>query len=68
MARYRPLGVLDPLLRPGFRASAGRAAAGLARALAGFHDPGTTTPPATPRPPGTPARPAETAAPRRDAP
>lgn len=43
-----PLRVLDPLLRPGFRAVAQRAVAGLARALSA-DPPG----PAAPAPPGT---------------
>ncbi|HXZ66087.1 MAG TPA: SRPBCC family protein [Streptosporangiaceae bacterium] len=38
-----PLQILDPLLRPGFRAVAERAAAGLARALS--DDPAPTEPP-----------------------
>jgi hypothetical protein len=54
-----PLRVLDPLLRPGFRIVAQRAAAGLASALAG-RPPGrgTRTPPAAPAPPGGAAKPA----------
>ena len=44
-----PLRVLDPVLRPGFRAVAERAAAGLGRALSGHAPlPGTTAPPGTP--------------------
>jgi hypothetical protein len=47
-----PLHLLDPLLRPGFRAVADRAAAGLAQALS--RDPGaaTTTSPGTTAPSG----------------
>ena len=48
-----PLQVLDPVLRPGFRAVAERAAAGLAQALSGRPPgPGTTTSPGTPVPSG----------------
>ncbi len=48
-----PLQVLDPVLRPGFRAVARRAAAGLAQALPGRPPgPGTTAPPGTPVPSG----------------
>jgi hypothetical protein len=44
-----PLRVLDPILRPGFRAVAERAAAGLDQALSGRPPgPGTTTPPGPP--------------------
>ena len=44
-----PLRVLDPVLRPGFRAVAERAAAGLGRALSGRPPlPGSTAPPGTP--------------------
>ena len=44
-----PLRLLDPLLRPGFRAVAQRAAAGLAHALSARPPgPGTATPPGTP--------------------
>jgi hypothetical protein len=56
-----PLGVLDLLLRPGFRAVADRAAAGLARALSQDQDAGTTAPP------DTPVKPGRTAPPRTDA-
>jgi len=46
-----PLRVLDPLLRPGFRAVAGKAAAGLARALSGAPlRPGQPGPGAAPGP------------------
>ena len=52
-----PLQVLDPVLRPGFRGVAERAAAGLARALSGHPPgPGTTTPPGTPVPSGGAAK------------
>jgi dehydrogenase/reductase SDR family member 12 len=52
-----PLQVLDPLLRPGFRAVAERAAAGLAHALSGRPPgPGTTTIPGTPVPSGGAAK------------
>ena len=52
-----PLQVLDPLLRPGFRAVAERAAAGLAHALSGRPPgPGTTTAPGTPVPSGGAAK------------
>ena len=52
-----PLRVLDPILRPGFRGVAGRAAAGLARALPGHPPgPGTTTPPGPPVPSGGAAK------------
>ena len=48
-----PLQVLDPVLRPGFRAVAERAAAGLAQALSGRPPgSGTTTSPGTPVPSG----------------
>lgn len=57
-----PLHLLDPILRPGFRAVADRAAAGLARALS--RDPG----PDTTASPGTPVLPASTAPPPGDAP
>jgi Polyketide cyclase / dehydrase and lipid transport len=46
-----PLRWLDPLLRPGFRAVAERAAAGLTRALA-QNSPSAVTAPGTPGPPG----------------
>jgi hypothetical protein len=49
-----PLRVLHPLLRPGFRAVAQRAAAGLARALSADPNPGAAAPPGplgTARPP-----------------
>src|SRR5271157_1045 len=54
-----PLQVLDPLLRPGFRVVAERAAAGLADALSG-RPPGrgTRTPAAAPAPSGGAAQPA----------
>ena len=46
-----PLQVLDPLLRPGFRAVAGRAAAGLTRALSVRPPhPGAAAPPGAPAP------------------
>ena len=53
------LRVLDPVPRPGFRAVAVRAAAGLAQALSGRPPgPGTTAPPGTPvRSGGTAPRP-----------
>ena len=52
-----PLQALDPILRPGFRGVAERAAAGLARALSGHPPgPGTTTPPGTPVPSGGAAK------------
>jgi carbon monoxide dehydrogenase subunit G len=57
-----PLGMLDPLLRPGFRAVAARAAAGLAQALSPGPGAGTTVSP------GTPISFGRTAPPRRDAP
>jgi len=48
-----PLQALDPVLRPGFRAMAERAAAGLAQVLSGRPPgPGTTTSPGTPVPSG----------------
>jgi polyketide cyclase/dehydrase/lipid transport protein len=54
-----PLQVLDPALRPGFRAVAERAAAGLAHALSGRPPgPGTTTTPGTSVPSGGVAEPA----------
>jgi hypothetical protein len=54
-----PLHVLDPVLRPGFRAVAERAAAGLVHALSGRPPgPGTTTPPSTPVASGGAAEPA----------
>ena len=56
------LRVLDPVPRPGFRAVAERAAAGLAQALSGRPGPGTTAPP------GTPVRPGGTAPRQRGAP
>jgi hypothetical protein len=54
-----PLQVLDPLLRPGFRVVAERAAAGLANALS-RHPPGrgTETPAAVPAPSDGAAKPA----------
>src|SRR5271166_4822911 len=54
-----PLQVLDPLLQPGFRVVADRAAAGLADALSG-RPPGrgTRTPAAAPAPSGGAAQPA----------
>jgi Polyketide cyclase / dehydrase and lipid transport len=45
-----PLHLLDPVLRPGFRAVADRAAAGLAQALARDPGPDTTTSPGAPVP------------------
>jgi Polyketide cyclase / dehydrase and lipid transport len=57
-----PLGVLGPLLRPGFRAVADRAAAGLAQALSQDPGAGTNASPGTPVPSG------RAAPPRRDAP
>jgi hypothetical protein len=55
-----PLQALDPVLRPGFRAVAERAAAGLAQALSGRpRGPGTTTSPGTPVPSGGAARPGD---------
>jgi Polyketide cyclase / dehydrase and lipid transport len=57
-----PLGILDPLLRPGFRAVAERAAAGLTQALSQDPGAGTTASPGTP----VPSR--QTAPARRDAP
>jgi dehydrogenase/reductase SDR family member 12 len=65
-----PLGLLDPLLRPGFRAVAGRGAAGLGRALSGAPlppgrpgpgvapDPGVTSGPGASPGPAAPAAPA----------
>jgi hypothetical protein len=54
-----PLRVLGPLLRPGFRAVAGRAAAGLAGALSRRPPGGSTgTPPDAPAPSGGTAQPA----------
>ena len=54
-----PLQVLDPVLRPGFRAVAERAAAGLAHVLSRRPPgPGTTTPPGTSVPSGGAAKPA----------
>jgi hypothetical protein len=47
-----PLRLLDPILRPGFRAVAGRAAAGLDWALSQPPGAGTTTSPGTPAPSG----------------
>ena len=48
-----PLQVLDPLLRPGFRAVAGRAAAGLTRALSVRPPhPAAAAPPGAPAPSG----------------
>jgi hypothetical protein len=58
-----PLRVLDPLLRPGFRAVADRAAAGLARALSQSPGAGTTASPGAPVPP-----PGRAVSPRTDAP
>jgi Polyketide cyclase / dehydrase and lipid transport len=43
-----PLRLLDPILRPGFRAVADRAAAGLARVLSRDSSAGTTESPGTP--------------------
>jgi hypothetical protein len=57
-----PLAVFDLFLRPGFRAVADRAAAGLARALSRDPGVGTTASPGAPGPSG------QTVAPRRDAP
>ena len=57
-----PLGVLDPLLRPGFRAVADRAAAGLAQALSRCPGGGTTAAA------GTPVSSGRTASSRGDAP
>lgn len=57
-----PLGVLDPLLRPGFRAVASRAAAGLARALSPGPGAGTTAAPVAP------VRSGRAVPPRREAP
>jgi Polyketide cyclase / dehydrase and lipid transport len=63
------LRILDPLLRPGFRTVADRAAAGLAHALAELGPHGSTAPPASPQEPGTPARSGRAAPPPpRDAP
>ena len=45
-----PLHLLDPILRPGFRAVADRAAAGLARALSQGSGPDTSASPGTPVP------------------
>ncbi len=56
-----PLHLLDPLLRPGFRAVAGRAAAGLTQALS--REPGaraTASQGATARSGGKPAQPGDT--------
>ncbi len=54
-----PLRVLDPILRPGFRAVAERAAAGLDHALSGRPPgTGTMTPPVTPLRSGGAAKPA----------
>jgi Polyketide cyclase / dehydrase and lipid transport len=53
-----PLRALDPLLRPGFRAVAERAAAGLAGALSRRPPGGTGTPPDAPAPSGGAAQPA----------
>jgi hypothetical protein len=55
-----PLQALGPVLRPGFRAVAERAAAGLAQALSGRpRGPRTTTSPGTPVPSGGAARPGD---------
>jgi hypothetical protein len=55
-----PLQALDPVLRPGFRAVAERAAAGPVQALSGHpRGPGTTTSPGTPVPSGGAARPGD---------
>ena len=52
-----PLQVVEPILQPGFRGVAERAAAVLARALSGHPPgPGTTTPPGTPVPSGGAAK------------
>jgi len=51
-----PLRILDPLLRPGFRAMAGRAAAGLTRALSARPPHRSTARPGTPAPSGGTAR------------
>ena len=52
-----PLQVVEPILRPGRRGVAERAAAGLARALSGHPPgPGTTTPPGPPVPSGGAAK------------
>jgi hypothetical protein len=51
-----PLHLLDPLLRPGFRAVADRAAAGLAQALSHDADAGTAMSPGTTAPSGGVAR------------
>lgn len=56
-----PLRVLDPLLRPGFRAVGDRAAAGLAQALSGDPAGGSTASPGQAVPSG------QAAPPRRDA-
>ena len=53
-----PLQAPDPVLRPGFRAVAGRAAAGLAQALSG-RPRGATTSPGTTAPSGGAARPGD---------
>jgi hypothetical protein len=63
-----PLRVFGPLLRPGFRTVADRAAAGLAYALAELHHHGTTAPPAAAQPADIPARSAQAAPPTRKAP
>jgi Polyketide cyclase / dehydrase and lipid transport len=47
-----PLHLLDPILGPGFRAAADRAAAGLAQALSRDADTGTTASPGAPVPSG----------------
>ena len=47
-----PLHLLDPILGPGFRAVADRAAAGLAQALSRDADTGTTASPGAPVPSG----------------
>ena len=55
-----PLAMFDPFLRPGFRAVADRAAAGLARALSRGPGAGTTASPGTPVPSaGTAPRPGD---------
>jgi len=51
-----PLRILDPLLRPGFRAVAGRAAAGLTRALSARPPHRSTARPGTRAPSGGTAR------------
>ena len=51
-----PLHLLDPVMRPGFRAVADRAAAGLAQALSHDADVGTTLSPGATGPSGAAAR------------